>query len=120
MVLIAAPGHTPGSQIVYVRMHDGAEYAFLGDIVWNSRNLLEHRAKGVLIGLLAGEDHAQLNPQIAWFARELSSTTIRFVITHDPAWNAALIERGMLVPGFALRNSDDETPVSFSSAGSRN
>ncbi|MBK7170537.1 MAG: MBL fold metallo-hydrolase [Gammaproteobacteria bacterium] len=96
VVLIAAPGHTPGNQVVYVRMHDGAEYAFLGDIVWNSRNLLEHRAKSVLIGLLAGEDHAQLDPQIAWFARELSSTTIRFVITHDPAWNAALIERGLV------------------------
>ncbi len=120
VVLIAAPGHTPGSQIVYVRMDDGAEYAFLGDIVWNSRNLLEHRAKGVLIGLLAGEDHAQLDPQIAWFGRELSSTTIRFVITHDPAWNTALIERGMLVPGFALRGSGDEPLASFSSAGSRN
>lgn len=119
VVLIAAPGHTPGSQIVYVRMHDGAEYAFLGDIVWNSRNLREHRAKGVLIGLLAGEDHAQLNPQIAWFSRELSSTTIRFVIAHDPLWNAALLERGMLVPGFALRPSGDAPLASRPFATSR-
>ena len=65
----------------------------------------------VLIGLLAGEDHLQLNPQIAWFATELASTTIRFVIAHDPRWNAALLERGMLVPGFVLRNPDDGQPA---------
>jgi glyoxylase-like metal-dependent hydrolase (beta-lactamase superfamily II) len=32
-VLIKAPGHTPGSQMVYVRLASGREALFIGDIV---------------------------------------------------------------------------------------
>ena len=39
MVVIAAPGHTPGSQMVYVKLADGRELLFLGDVVWHLRNI---------------------------------------------------------------------------------
>lgn len=39
MVLIKAPGHTPGSQIVYIKRADGAEMLLLGDVAWHSRNI---------------------------------------------------------------------------------
>lgn len=32
VVLIRSPGHTPGSQMVYVRRSDGREYLFMGDV----------------------------------------------------------------------------------------
>jgi len=34
VVLVPAPGHTPGSAVVFVALPSGARYAFLGDLVW--------------------------------------------------------------------------------------
>jgi glyoxylase-like metal-dependent hydrolase (beta-lactamase superfamily II) len=35
IVLIAAPGHTPGSQMVYVVLQSGREYLLIGDVAWH-------------------------------------------------------------------------------------
>lgn len=107
VVAIAMPGHTPGSQVVYVRRSDGAELLFLGDIVWNARNLRERRAKSRLVSLVAGEDRRPLLEQIAYFAELASdarrganeSPQIHFVVAHDPEQNALLLEQGLLVAG---------------------
>lgn len=104
VVAIALPGHTPGSQAVYVRRADGAEYLMLGDIVWSARNLRERRAKSRLISWVAGEDRGPLLDQIAYFAdlaagdREGTSQW-HFVVAHDPEQNAALIAGGWILPG---------------------
>jgi glyoxylase-like metal-dependent hydrolase (beta-lactamase superfamily II) len=34
IVVVPAPGHTPGSVIIFVTLHDGTRYAFVGDLVW--------------------------------------------------------------------------------------
>jgi len=34
IVVVLAPGHTPGSVIIFVTLPDGARYAFVGDLVW--------------------------------------------------------------------------------------
>jgi glyoxylase-like metal-dependent hydrolase (beta-lactamase superfamily II) len=34
VVIAEAPGHTPGSVIVFVNLPSGARYAFVGDLVW--------------------------------------------------------------------------------------
>jgi glyoxylase-like metal-dependent hydrolase (beta-lactamase superfamily II) len=39
VVLIRAPGHTPGSQMVYVQTANGTEYLFTGDVAWHMRNI---------------------------------------------------------------------------------
>jgi len=103
VVLIAAPGHTPGNQIVYVRLADGSAYAFISDIAWNSGNFTHRAAKSVLINLVAHEDAAQLNQQIAYFADLLPTSPIHFVIAHDPQWTRDLIDRGFIKPGLVLK-----------------
>ncbi len=35
MALIKAPGHTPGSQMLYVALESGREYLFIGDTAWH-------------------------------------------------------------------------------------
>src|SRR5260370_12606427 len=35
MALIKAPGHTPGSQMVFVALESGREYLFIGDTAWH-------------------------------------------------------------------------------------
>ncbi|MEZ4282247.1 MAG: MBL fold metallo-hydrolase [Myxococcota bacterium] len=105
VVVIPMPGHTPGSQVVYVRRADGVELLFLGDIVWNARNLRERRGKSRLIGWVAGEDASALRDQIAYFA-DLAEGSGRsawnFVVAHDPEQNARLVARGVLVSGLAI------------------
>jgi len=34
IVVVPAPGHTPGSVIIFVTLHSGMRYAFVGDLVW--------------------------------------------------------------------------------------
>jgi len=34
IVVVPAPGHTPGSVIIFVTLADGTRYAFVGDLVW--------------------------------------------------------------------------------------
>jgi glyoxylase-like metal-dependent hydrolase (beta-lactamase superfamily II) len=56
VVLIKAPGHTPGSQMVYVKRADGQEVLFLGDVAWQMRNIEEVRERARLVTWLSGED----------------------------------------------------------------
>lgn len=107
VVVIPMPGHTPGSQVVYVRRSDGAELLFLGDIVWNARNLRELRGKSRLISWVAGEDRGPLLDQIAYFAdladlaagEGPAASGWHFVVAHDPEQNARLIEEGFIEAG---------------------
>jgi len=34
IVVVPAPGHTPGSVIIFVTLYNGKHYAFVGDLVW--------------------------------------------------------------------------------------
>ena len=59
VVLLKAPGHTAGSQMVYVRLHSGQEVLLVGDIAWfmagierRLQNLRRLAAKWVRTGLL--------------------------------------------------------------------
>jgi N-acyl homoserine lactone hydrolase len=44
VVLVPAPGHTPGSVIAFLSPSDGSRYALLGDIAWQ-REGIEHPAE---------------------------------------------------------------------------
>lgn len=35
MALIKSPGHTPGSQMIYVALNSGKEFVFAGDVAWH-------------------------------------------------------------------------------------
>jgi glyoxylase-like metal-dependent hydrolase (beta-lactamase superfamily II) len=107
VVVIPMPGHTPGSQVVYVRRVDGNEYLFLGDIVWNARNLRERRGKSRMISWVAGEAPDALLDQIAYFADLAAGSgrapsSWRIVVAHDPEQNARLVAGGFLEEGLAI------------------
>ncbi len=110
VVVIPMPGHTPGSQVVYVRRADGIEYLFLGDIVWNARNLRERRGKSRMISWVAGEAPGALLDQIAYFAdlaagNGRTRSSWRFVVAHDPEENARLVAGGFLEAGLGVGSS---------------
>lgn len=46
IVVVSAPGHTPGSVIIFVTLPNGTRYAFVGDLVYQMEGITlreEHR-----------------------------------------------------------------------------
>jgi hypothetical protein len=41
IAVVPAPGHTPGSVIIFVTLHDGTRYAFVDDLVWQLEGITE-------------------------------------------------------------------------------
>lgn len=88
VVVIPAPSHTPGSQMVYVRLADGREALFAGDIATLAVSWQELRARSRLVGdFLAPEDRAEV---FAWLrtVQALKSQAPGLVVLpgHDFEW----------------------------------
>jgi glyoxylase-like metal-dependent hydrolase (beta-lactamase superfamily II) len=102
VVLIRAAGHTPGSQIIYVRRADGREYLFIGDVAWHKRNidLVRERARLVTWWFLR-EDHDAVMLQLAELNRlQREEPGMLIMPGHDPAVLANAIEAGHLSKEF--------------------
>ncbi|HPH96278.1 MAG TPA: MBL fold metallo-hydrolase [Anaerolineaceae bacterium] len=84
VVLIAMPGHTPGSQMVYVRLADGKEYLLAGDVVWNMLNLTRPAGRARLISLGLGEDSTGHVSQVRALVDVMKSDpNLHILLTHD-------------------------------------
>jgi glyoxylase-like metal-dependent hydrolase (beta-lactamase superfamily II) len=104
IVAAAAPGHSPGTIVIYVRTA-AREYLFIGDIAWamgSVRNLrgrprfiswimpgVDPDRPAVLRQLRALHDIAQANPELA------------LVPAHDDVYLRGLVASGVLAEGFA-------------------
>lgn len=59
IVAVPTPGHSPGSQMIYVRLDDGREYLFAGDTAAMQRNVSWQRPRSRLASAWqGGEDRA--------------------------------------------------------------
>jgi len=56
IVIVPAPGHTPGSVVVFVTLPGGTRYAFVGDLVWERVAVLEREGRPWLESKSLGED----------------------------------------------------------------
>lgn len=56
IVVVPAPGHTPGSVIVFVTTSDGKRYALVGDLVWQREGISDREERPWLIRSLADTD----------------------------------------------------------------
>ena len=88
VVVIPAPSHTPGSQLVYVRLADGREVLFAGDIATMAASWQELRARSRLVGdYLAPEDR---NEVFAWLrtirALKQQAPDMLIIPGHDFDW----------------------------------
>ena len=45
IVVVPAPGHTPGAVIIFVTLANGTRYAFIGDIVWQREGLIQRQER---------------------------------------------------------------------------
>jgi glyoxylase-like metal-dependent hydrolase (beta-lactamase superfamily II) len=100
VVLLKAPGHTPGTQLVFVRRQDGAELLLVGDVAWALDNVTLPRMHPRLVSWLGGEDGAALAAQLGWLHRlQRQAPGLHLVVAHDGPHHADLLRRGVLQAG---------------------
>jgi glyoxylase-like metal-dependent hydrolase (beta-lactamase superfamily II) len=98
IVLQKAPGHSTGSQLVYVELASGARYLFVGDIAWTEDNIALGRGRPRLAELLIKEDRSAVASELQAFA-ELPRD-VHVVIAHDPVAYARDVKAGLYRVGF--------------------
>lgn len=65
IVIVPAPGHTPGSVIAFINLPSGRRYALLGDLVWQIEGIELPAERPWLSRRLLAEDDAQVRENIA-------------------------------------------------------
>lgn len=100
MVLIKAPGHSQGSQMIFVRLQNGQEYLFVGDAVWNMENIrtLTGLPRGIGEMLVKGNQE-QVGHQIRALY-DLLDSDINIVVSHDGEYLAEQIAKELITEGF--------------------
>lgn len=68
VVLVPAPGHTPGSIIAFIALPSGSRYALLGDLVWQTEGIDIPAERPWLSRRLVQENDAEVRENIARIA----------------------------------------------------
>ena len=88
MVLIKTPGHSVGSQMIYIRLRNGEEFLFIGDIGWNRINIEKMVNHSKMGAILRYENREQIGHQIKWLHENIydnQEENIHLITSHDPS-----------------------------------
>jgi glyoxylase-like metal-dependent hydrolase (beta-lactamase superfamily II) len=97
VVLIKAPGHTPGSQMVFVKLANGKELLFLGDVAWHMKQVTELWYRPRLVTwLFLGENRAQVMGELRTLHGLLTADSVQLVVSHDTDQRKELLAAGMI------------------------
>ena len=102
IVLVQAPGHTPGHQMIYVQLEIGTEYIFIGDIGWSLDNVKERKLRPQSTINRIGEDPLALMAQLTWL-NGLLTENILVIPSHDDSLLTKYAEEGLLNNSLRLR-----------------
>lgn len=98
VVLIKAPGHTPGSQVVYVRLASGREVILSGDVAWNRAGIETETEKPDSASRGMDEDRGAIAKELGWL-HHAEHEGVTVVVSHDGEQLTALARQGILVGG---------------------
>ncbi len=103
VVLLRAPGHTPGSQLIYVQRKDGEEFLLLGDVSWHQANYEQVRERARLVTqFFLGEDREAVLRQLAAIkAVAAAEPKLHVMPGHDGVAMKRLLDAGLMTPHFA-------------------
>jgi glyoxylase-like metal-dependent hydrolase (beta-lactamase superfamily II) len=92
--LIKSPGHTPGSQMIYVKLDSGREYLFIGDATWHMDGVRQLKGKDAP---WITENKEQVMAQLQWL-NELgrSEKDLIIVASHDDDEHKELLSKKLL------------------------
>lgn len=99
VVLQKAPGHSPGSQLVYVELANGSRYLFVGDIAWTKDNIRLQIGRPRIATWMLGEDREAVAAEVKALA-ELPPD-VHVVVAHDAAELEEDVKRGLVRKGFS-------------------
>jgi glyoxylase-like metal-dependent hydrolase (beta-lactamase superfamily II) len=99
VVLQKAPGHSLGSQLVYVELANGSRFLFVGDIAWTYDNISRRVGRPGLATLLMKEDRPAVAAQLQALA--LLPKDIHLIVAHDPVELERDLKAGLYKLGFS-------------------
>ncbi len=101
IVLIKAPGHAPGQQIIYIKTQNGNEYLLIGDVIWNRENLRRRTYRSWIASIKDDLDSAR--EEFRWVLVNLydnPDNKIIYVISHDRDQLREYIDAGVIKKDF--------------------
>ncbi|WP_290568043.1 MBL fold metallo-hydrolase [Leeuwenhoekiella sp. UBA6783] len=102
VVLIKAPGHTPGELMIYLQFEDGREYIITGDVSWSYAGVLETKQKPQSQQERIGENPVQIQFELDWL-NEVEKQGIQLIVNHDDIVQPKLVKQGILKEGLLLK-----------------
>ena len=102
VVLIKAPGHTPGAQVVYVKLASGREVILSGDVAWHRLGIETEKEKPDSASKQMGEDRAAIAGELAWL-HQAEQAGVSVVVSHDGEQLKTFAHQGILTDGLAAR-----------------
>lgn len=100
VVLFMAPGHTPDSKMIYIRLADGREYIHSVDSGWSMENIRKEKMKNAS---WVSENKTQLAAQYKWLNQiEKEEKSIIILCTHDDVQYKAFTQNGILGNGLNI------------------
>lgn len=102
VVLIKAPGHTPGEIMVYVQLVSGKEYLITGDVSWSYAGIEQLKQKPEDQRKRIGEDELNIRFQLEWL-NQLSREGMQLLVCHDDIIQPKLVRRKILKEGLLLK-----------------
>ncbi len=104
VVIIPAAGHTPGSQLVFIRTQDGRETLLIGDVAWSLDAVETLTTRPVLTQYMIfdpNEDRTSVKAQLrALHDLMAANPDLAVIPAHDGDHIRALMEEGRLIKGF--------------------
>src|SRR3954464_15016536 len=83
IVLIKAAGHTPGHQMIYVRLESGREHLFIGDVAWTLANVTQFKLRPAATMRRISEDAQALMHQLRWVKDTMEQEKLLVIPSHD-------------------------------------
>ncbi len=99
VVLQKAPGHSTGSQLIYVEVANGNRFLFVGDIAWSLDNIREQKGRPAIAHLLMKEDRGAVAAQVQAFGR--LPPDVHVIVAHDPVALESDLKAGLYRQGFS-------------------
>lgn len=106
IVMVKAPGHTPGSVMYFVRLENGKEVLLAGDIAFNMDNIRDLVGRPKLVSdFFLGEDRTAVAGQLLFLNKLLLESDVVPVAAHDCDQLEALLADKTFIEGFRVDGS---------------